>query len=127
VDAAARALARRDRSSAELSAYLERQGVQATEREAALDRVRSLGYQDDARFATARAQVLAERGQGDEAIRWDLEQRGLPREEVEAALAGLQPEYERARALAGRLGPKAARTLAAKGFSTDSIESAVGQ
>jgi SOS response regulatory protein OraA/RecX len=97
------------------------------ERAAALETVQSLGWQDDLRFAHDRARFLAGRGRGDDAIRWDLEQRGVARENVESAVAGLPPEHERAAALAARLGggPKAARALAAKGFSEDSIESAV--
>ena len=89
--------------------------------------MQSLGWQDDVRFANDRAALLAERGRGDDAIRWDLEQRGLARDHVDTALAGLDPERERAAALAGRLGggATAARALAAKGFSADSIESAV--
>jgi regulatory protein len=128
-DVAAGALARRDRSAAELTAYLEQRGLPASERAEALETMQSLGYQSDVRFAHDRARALAERGRGDEAIRWDLEQRGLHREHVEAALAELEPEHERAAALAERLGggPKSARALAAKGFSEDSIESAVGE
>jgi SOS response regulatory protein OraA/RecX len=89
--------------------------------------MQSLGWQDDVRYAHDRARFLAERGRGDDAIRWDLEERGLLREHVDAALADLDPEQHRAAALAGRLGggPKAARALAAKGFSADSIEAAV--
>ena len=71
---------------------------------------------------------MAERGYGDEAIRWDLAGRGVESEDLEAGLASLEPERERALAVAARLGggPKAARTLAAKGFSAESIEAAVG-
>src|SRR5262249_11090514 len=126
-DLAARALARHDRSAAELTAYLERRGVGAADRAAALGTMQSLGYQSDVRFAHDRARFLAEHGRGDEAIRWDLEQRGLAADDVEAALAGLDAEQERAAALAERLGagPKTARALAAKGFSADSIEAAL--
>jgi SOS response regulatory protein OraA/RecX len=97
------------------------------DREAALETMQSLGWQDDLRLAHDRARFLAGRGRGDEAIRWDLEQRGLARDHVDAALAELVPEHERAGGLAERLGggPKAARALAAKGFSADSIEAAV--
>jgi len=97
------------------------------DRAAALEKMQSLGWQDDQRFAHDRARFLAERSRGDEAIRWDLEQRGLPRDHIDAALAGLVPEPERAAGLSDRLGggPRAARALAAKGFSADSIEAAV--
>jgi SOS response regulatory protein OraA/RecX len=89
--------------------------------------VQSLGWQDDIRFAHDRARSLAERGRGDDAIRRDLEERGVAGDDVEAALAALDPEHERAAALAEKLGggAKAARALAAKGFSIDAIEAAV--
>lgn len=101
--------------------------MKPAERAAALERVQALGWQDDLRFAHDRARFLAERGRGDDAIRWDLEQRGVSRDDVEVALAALGPEPERAAALARQLGggPNAARALAAKGFSADAIESAV--
>ena len=43
---------------------------------------------------------------------------------VEAALATIEPEIGRAAALVARVGadPKAARRLAAKGFSADAVE-----
>jgi regulatory protein len=126
-DTAARALSRRDRSEAELAAELARRGVDEPRRAEAVETMRSLGYLDDARYATSRACALAERGYGDEGIRWDLEGRGLARELVEAAVAELEPESARAHAVAARLGggSRAARALAAKGFSTDSIEATV--
>ena len=48
--------------------------------------MQSLGWQDDLRFAHDRARFLAGRGRGDDAIRWDLEQRGVARENVESAV-----------------------------------------
>jgi SOS response regulatory protein OraA/RecX len=65
---------------------------------------------------------------GDEAIRHDLEGSGVGAEALAAALAELEPERQRAQALAERLGrtAKTASQLARKGFSEDSIESAVG-
>ena len=123
-DTAARALSRRDRSAAELTAYLERRGIDEARTHEAVEAMRSLGYVDDARFASSRARVMAERGYGDEAIRWDLEQRGLDACAVEAALATIEPEIGRAAALVLRLNadPKVARRLAAKGFSADTVE-----
>ena len=47
-----------------------------------------LGYVDDGRFAADRAAALAGRGQGDAAIRFDLQGRGVDPEAIEAALAG---------------------------------------
>jgi len=87
-----------------------------------------VGYVDDRRVAASRAAALAERGYGDEAIRFDLEQRGIAGELVEEAVAGLEPEAARALELAGRLGRTAntAGRLLRKGFSRESVESAVG-
>jgi SOS response regulatory protein OraA/RecX len=72
------------------------------------------GILDDGRAAAARAQGLAGRGYGDAAVRFTLEEEGFSGEALEAALALLAPEAERARALlaAGR----SARWLAARGF-----------
>jgi regulatory protein len=125
---AGRALARRDRSAAELEAQLERRGIDAEEREAAVGRLTELGYIDDERFARNRAEALAERGYGDAAIVHDLEQRGIGADVVEQALAELAPETARAARIAAVSGStaKTARALAAKGFSEDAIEAAVG-
>ena len=70
---------------------------------------------------------MAGRGYGDAAIRADLEGRGLAVERIEAALAALDLESERALAIAERDGGTArtARRLIAKGFSEDAVESAI--
>jgi regulatory protein len=123
LEQAAAALARRDRSSAALVAYLEERGIDAAEAAEAVERLRGAGYVDDARLAASRAETLAGRGQGDEAIRADLERPGVDREHIDGALAALAPEHERARALAERDGrtPRTARRLLAKGFSPDAV------
>src|SRR5205823_10954302 len=77
LEAATKALARRDRSAADLTAYLERRGTGAEDAATAVERLRQAGYVDDARYATARAEVLAERGYGDEAVRFELGRNGL--------------------------------------------------
>ena len=58
-----------------------------------------------------------------------LEQRGVAAEIVEAALAGLEPERERAARIVERRGPgdKTARYLAARGFGEDALEGIVAQ
>jgi SOS response regulatory protein OraA/RecX len=75
-----------------------------------------------------RAEALAARGQGDAAIRFDLRGRGIAADSVEAALAALEPEAERALRLAERLGrsPKAAAKLRRKGFGAEALEVAFG-
>lgn len=113
---ASRALRRRDHSGQELAERLTRAGVRPAARTDALAALEGAGLVDDERFARARATELAGRGRGDAAIRWDLEHRGLPPEAVEAALAALEPEHERA----GRLGLDA-RGLARRGFSEDVV------
>jgi SOS response regulatory protein OraA/RecX len=125
---AARALRPRDRSRQALEHRLATAGVPSAAREDALDTLERIGFVDDARVATTRAQSLAERGFGDAAIRHDLEGEGLAVELVEQALAEVGPEPERARALVARRGAdlKTARWLAGKGFETSSIEDALG-
>jgi regulatory protein len=129
LEAATKALARRDRSAADLTAYLERRGTAADEAATAVERLRQAGYVNDARYAATRAEVLADRGYGDAAVRFELEQDGLAAEEIEAALETLAPERERALELLRRatspLG--AIRRLAAKGFGADSLEAALAE
>jgi regulatory protein len=125
---AVRALAHRDLSTQELAERLERRGVAASERREVIDRLARAGYVDDCRFALGRARVLAERGLGDAAIRADLEQRGIQARIADEAVAALDPEPVRARVEAKRLGGgvRAARALARKGFSSESVEDALG-
>ena len=127
VEQALRALRHRDRSAAELDARLERRGVAEAEREEALETLERVGYVDDDRFARARAEQLAARGSGDALIRHDLEGRGLAAEHVEAALAALEPERDRAAEIAARRGRslKTARYLASRGFDPDALEGIV--
>jgi SOS response regulatory protein OraA/RecX len=102
--------------------------VGVDERVAALEKLERIGYVDDARVAASRAETLAARGQGDEAIRFDLERRGLSAEHVQAALAALTPERERALEVVERLG-RSAKTVAQlrrKGFGAEALEAAFG-
>jgi regulatory protein len=124
---ATKALARRDRSAADLTAYLERRGAAADEASVAVGRLRDAGYVDDARYAAARAATLAARGYGDEAIRFELVGAGVGEDDVDAALATLEPEHERAASLlAAAKQPQAMlRRLTAKGFSAESLEPAL--
>jgi regulatory protein len=127
LEVAAKALAHRDRSAANLTAYLERHGAAPEEASRAVERLQEAGYVDDARYASSRAAVLAGRGYGDEAVRFELEREDVSPDDVDAALASLQPERERALSLlrAAKTPPAAIRRLAAKGFSRDSIEAAL--
>jgi len=126
---ATRALASSDRSVADLAGHLQRRGVAGPERDEALDALSRLGYVDDNRFAAERAALLARRGYGDEAIRFDLARRGIEEDQIAAAIEQLDAEADRARAAvpAGTLpDAKTLRRLAAKGFSSESLEVVFG-
>jgi len=127
LEVAAKALAHRDRSAANLTAYLEQRGAAPEEASGAVERLQEAGYIDDARYASSRAEALADRGYGDDAVRFDLERDGVSADDVEAALSSLRPERERALSLlrAAKTPPAAIRRLAGKGFSRDSIDAAL--
>jgi regulatory protein len=128
IEFAARALRHRERSRQEIDDRLAKAGVGEDARAEALETLERVGYVDDARFARARAEALAGRDFGDEAIRADLERHGLAADEVAAALAGLESEPARAAVLVERLGrtPAVAGRLARKGFAEESLETALG-
>jgi regulatory protein len=127
--AATSALARRDRSVVALAEYLAHRGVARKDRMHAVERLGEFGYLDDARFAVSRAQKLADRGYGDDAVRFELEREGVAADERDAALAALPPEHERAVTVlqSARTHLAGIRRLAAKGFSADAIEAALAQ
>ncbi|MHB8692390.1 MAG: regulatory protein RecX [Solirubrobacteraceae bacterium] len=80
-------LNRRDRTAAELCAYLAAREFAEAEVEAAISELVELGYVDDARYARLFAQdkrTLEE--WGEERIRRSLRERGVGQELVEAAL-----------------------------------------
>jgi regulatory protein len=122
-------LRHRDRAAADIETKLEQAGVGEDERRAALEALERLGYVDDARFAASRARALAERGHGDQAIRFDLQRQGVAREDAEAALATLDTERVRAEAIVAVRGTGAAtaRFLARRGFAEDAVEAAVAR
>ena len=127
LEVAAKALAHRDRSAANLTAYLERHGAAPDEATQAVARLQEAGYVDDARYAFARAEALAARGYGDDGVRYQLERDGVAADHVDAALAAIGPERDRALRVvrSAKTPPAAIRRLAAKGFSRDSIEAAL--
>jgi regulatory protein len=127
VEIAARALRHRDRSREDLEARLARAGVGEPERAEALETLERVGWVDDGRFAAGRAEALAARGYGNEAIRHALEGDGVPGKLVEQAVAALEPEETRAGRAVARLGASA-RTGAAllrKGFAPEAVEAAL--
>ena len=127
LEVATRALATRDYSERGLRERLRRAGVDQGEEEHAVQALRCTGVLDDGRFAHSRAQALAARGQGDAAIRFDLRRQGVAGDEIEAALALLEPERVRAQRVVERRGSDAAtaRLLARRGFDEDVVEAAV--
>ncbi len=120
---AERALRHRDLSRRRLAERLEDAVAPAAAAEslAVLERA---GLVDDVRVARARAESLAARGYGDDAIRHRLQADGLPEE----AVGELDPEVVRARPLIERrgAGPRTARYLASRGFGEEAVEAALG-
>ncbi len=129
IDRAARALGRRGHSTAALRAKLDRAGISERAQDAALDVLARAGYLDDARFARDRAAQLAARGYGDEWVRADLHGQGVSSEEIDVAVGELEREADRAAREAAKLGGglRAARSLARRGFSAESLEPLVAQ
>ena len=124
---ATRALARREHSRRSLRERLLRARVSAEEADTVVEELVRLGLLDDARFARERARVLAERGKGDAAIRFELDREGVGEAEIEAAVAALDPERERAARLVVRRGATSAtaRLLASRGFDEDVVAALV--
>jgi regulatory protein len=124
---ATRALARREHSRRSLRERLLRAGVSVGDAEAVVAELQQTGLVDDARFAEERARVLAGKGKGDAAIRFDLERAGVGPDELEAALGTLDPERERAAALVASRGasPATARLLAGRGFDEEVVAALV--
>jgi SOS response regulatory protein OraA/RecX len=118
----------RDLSSQALGDRLRRANVAPAMRKEAVSALERAGVVDDARFAITRASALARRGYGDAAILADLARQGVSGELHAEALAGLDPETDRAREVVRRRGggAKTARFLASKGFGEDALEAALG-
>jgi regulatory protein len=129
VDLAAQALRHRDRSRKQIDERLARAGVEDELRADALDALERIGYVDDARFAVRRAESLAARGYGDEAISKLLAADGVASEVTAEAVGALRPERDRAAEIVAGLGasPRTAARLARKGFGEDAVEAAAGE
>ena len=125
---AVRALRRRDLSRQALEQRLDRAGLTSEERSAALATLERAGLVDDSRFAIARAEALAGRGYGDEAIRWKLEREGVDPALASRSIESLPPEAERAAAVVERRGRGRATAvyLARRGFAEEAVERALG-
>jgi SOS response regulatory protein OraA/RecX len=127
VETALRALRHRDLSFRELEQRLREKGFDKAERAEALETLERTGLLDDVRFAESRARSLAHRGASDAAIRYALGVAGVAREVADDAMQALEPEAERAKAIAARRGsgPKTARYLRGKGFSDEVVAGVV--
>ena len=90
-------------SEQRLRERLQSRGVRQDAEEVAVGTLTEAGFVDDGRLARGRAVALAERGWGDAAIGARLTGEGLRAPEVEAAVAELEPETDRAGALAAGL------------------------
>lgn len=127
VEAALRALGRRDLSAADLERRLARAGYGVDERADALARLERTALLDDRRYAESRARALATRGAGDAFVRYELERSGIAFHLVDEAIGALEPELERARAVVARRGRSAstARYLRGKGFADETVAALV--
>jgi SOS response regulatory protein OraA/RecX len=121
---ATRMLARRPLSRALLEDRLEKKGVAPVAREEAIEVLEQARYLNDHSYALERAASLAERGYGDVAVHYTLEQERVDSELIEQAVAALEPELERARALAlvETNRKRLMGRLARRGFSFETIE-----
>jgi SOS response regulatory protein OraA/RecX len=121
---ATRMLARRPLPRALLEERLEQNGIAPVVREEAVGVLEQAHYLNDRAYALDRAQGLAERGHGDTAVRHVLEQERLASDLIEEALTALEPELERARAIARAVPDrrKLLGRLARHGFDPDTVE-----
>ena len=129
-------LTRREHSRLELTRKLLARGVEAEAAEAAVDKLRGDGWQDDARFAELLVRSRAASGYGPVRIRAELGTHRLDHELVVAAMDGFDGDWVAlARDLvARRFGQgvaddparrrKAAELLYRRGFSGDQVRAA---
>ena len=125
---AARTVARRDVSSTRLRQRLLARGVRQDAAEGALGTLTNAGVVDDARAAESRARSLADRGWGNAAVAARLADEGFRGADVQAAVAALRPERERAEALVARTADarRAWAILARRGFGEETVDDVVG-
>jgi regulatory protein len=96
-------LVRREHSRSELTRKLKDRGIERDDAAAALDVLAGQDFQNDARFAQAWARTRAGAGYGPVRIRAELATHALSREEIAAALAACETDWDDlARALAAR-------------------------
>lgn len=131
-DVAARLLARREHSAAELRFKLARRGFETGHVEAALSRLQEHGWQDDGRYAEAKTASRVSSGMGPLKLRAELQAAGVAEAEAERAMREAEVDWrERARAAHARRfgGPpadarewqKQYRFLLGRGFRAEDI------
>lgn len=87
-------LSRREHSGRELTRKLQAKGVTAEDADAAVDRLREAGWQDDTRFAQSLARMRANAGYGPVHIRAELGTHRLDAETIRAALDAVEAEHD---------------------------------
>jgi regulatory protein len=129
-------LVRREHSQRELARKLRARGIAGEDANAAVEKLKAAGWQDDGRFAESLIRNRAAAGFGPLRIRAELGTHGLDREAVTATLEGFDGDWnEIARELvrrrfgaAGTLDRaqqrKAAELLIRRGFGGDHIRAA---
>ena len=129
-------LVRREHSQRELARKLTSRGVTAEDAHAAIEKLRSAGWQDDARFAENLVRSRAGAGYGPVRIRAELGTHGLDREAIATAMEGFDGDWvDMAREvirrrfgaadMADRAGQrKAAELLLRRGFSAEHVRAA---
>lgn len=124
---ATRMLARRPLPRALLEERLEKKGVAPVALEEAVQVLEQAQYLNDRSYALERARSLAERRYGDAAVRYILEQERVGSELIEEAVASLEPEIERASAIARSMSDRKRllARLARCGFDSETIEQVV--
>jgi regulatory protein len=87
-------LVRREHSRTELARKLRDRGIERDDAAAALDVLAGQDFQNDARFAQAWARTRAGAGYGPMRIRAELATHALSREDIAAALAACETDWE---------------------------------
>jgi regulatory protein len=131
-------LVRREHSRKELGRKLAARGVEPTEAQAAIDKLASAGWQDDARFAELLVRSRASSGHGPLHVRAELRTHGLDSDAIAAAMDGFDGDWnaiardlvrrrfgaDGVKALAGQR--KAADFLLRRGFAMEQVRAALG-
>jgi regulatory protein len=131
-------LARREHSARELTSKLTRRGFDADENSAALERLQSKDFQNDARFGEMLVRSRVEGGYGPRWIVAELRPHGIGEEKAWALSAAAEPDWPELirRQLRRRYGGRPATSLAERskraafllrrGFDASTVKLAVG-